>query len=103
LNIVNNANCKPAVPQNSGDTLISNYPNPFISKTTISFKTNGGHTLIQIINNLGQVIKTLVDQDYQAAGMYTTSFDAYGLSDGVYYARLQNGSVQQVRTMLKVR
>jgi len=102
LNIVNNANCKPAVPQNSGDKLVSNYPNPFVSKTTISFKTNGGHTLIQIINNLGQAIRTLIDQDYSAAGTYTTSFDAYGLADGVYYARLQNGPVQQVRTMLKV-
>lgn len=103
LNFVRNANCKTAVPQTSGMTLISNYPNPFVSNTTISFQTNGGHTLIQIINNLGQAIKNLIDQDYSTAGTYTVPFYANGLADGVYYARLQNGAVQQVRTMLKVR
>jgi uncharacterized protein (DUF1501 family) len=103
LNIIKNSGCTTNTPQMAGDNLISNYPNPFVTKTTITFKTKGGHTLIQIINNLGQVIRTLVDQDYPSEGTYNTSFDSYGLATGVYYARLQNGPVQQVRTMLKVR
>lgn len=102
MNIVSNAGCKNIIPQTSGITLISNYPNPFVFKTTISFTTNGGHTLIQIINNLGQVIQTLVDSDYPTAGTYTATFNSESLNDGVYYARLQNGPVQQVRLMLRV-
>jgi uncharacterized protein (DUF1501 family) len=103
LNIINTSGCKPSTPTNAGDTLISNYPNPFVSSTTISFTTKGGHTLIQVINSLGQLIKTLIDQDYTTPGTYTTNFDSGALASGVYYARLQNGPVQQVKAMLKVR
>jgi hypothetical protein len=51
---------------------------------------------------LGRVITNLTDRDY-AAGTYTVVFDAGSLPSGVYYARLQNMSVQQVHTMLKVK
>jgi hypothetical protein len=103
LNIVSDKSCKPSLPSNSGDTLITNYPNPFTETTRIQFITKGGHTLVQIINGLGQVIKTLIDAEYPAAGTYNIPFNSYGLAGGVYYARLQNGPVQQVRAMLKVR
>ena len=103
LNIVNNAACSPAPPVAAGDNIISNYPNPFTGTTTIQYTTRGGHTLIQIINGLGQVIRTLVDADFPAAGTFHADFDSFGLATGVYYARLQNGPVQQVRTMLKVK
>jgi uncharacterized protein (DUF1501 family) len=101
VNLVNDAGCKGSVVA-STDKLITNYPNPFTASTTIQFKSNGGHTLVQVINSLGQVIRTLVEQVYTVAGTYSIGFDSYGLSTGVYYARLQNGSVQQVAPMLKV-
>lgn len=107
LNIVNDAACRgTAVPepnQTAGDELITNYPNPFTESTTIKYKTRGGHTLIQIIDMLGRVIRTLVDTDVRTPGTFTTNFDSIGLPTGVYYARLQNGPTQQVRPMLKVR
>lgn len=103
LDIVNNPACKPSNPLPAGRALVTNYPNPFVGTTRIEFVTNGGHTLVQIINGLGQVIKTLVDAEYASAGTYNTLFDSGGLSTGVYYARLQNGPNQQVRAMLKVR
>jgi uncharacterized protein (DUF1501 family) len=81
--------------------LISNYPNPFDFATTIEFETKGGHTMIQIFDVEGQVIAVPVEGDY-AAGKYKTYFNGGYLPAGVYYARLQNGAIQQVRTMLKV-
>jgi len=36
-------------------------------------------------------------------GTYNVTFDSGGLTTGAYYARLQNGSTQQVRPMLKTR
>ena len=51
---------------------------------------------------LGRVIKTPVDKEF-TPGTFTTDFDGRGLPNGVYYARLQNGPIQQVRAMLKVR
>ncbi|HMO31717.1 MAG TPA: DUF1501 domain-containing protein [Lacibacter sp.] len=88
--------------RSSGQVLVKNHPNPFTETTTISFTTRGGHTLVQIMDAQGRLIRTPVDRDY-AAGTYQTGFDAYGLPAGVYYMRLQNGSFQQVKAMLKVR
>ena len=102
LPLVNAGACLTINPNQSGNSLISNYPNPFTQKTTIKFQTAGGHTLIQVIDATGRVLVNLVDRDY-SAGSYTVRFDSGALPSGVYYARLQNLATQQVRTMLKVR
>jgi hypothetical protein len=88
--------------RNAGISLISNYPNPFTTTTTIRFTTKGGHTLVQVMDALGRVLTTPVDAVY-SAGTYTVSFDSHTLPTGVYYMRLQNGSTQQVKPMLKAR
>jgi len=85
-----------------GDNLIINYPNPFVSSTTINFKSAGGHVLIQVFDTIGRKVATLADQPY-AEGTYSIPFNGSALASGVYYARLQNGPLQQVRPMLKVR
>lgn len=103
LPLVNAAGCAIHPPNSSGDTLISNYPNPFTTSTTIWFKTNGGHTLVQIMNGMGRVVRVLVDRDYSTAGTYSAIFETANLVSGVYYARLQNLGVQQVRAMVKVK
>ncbi len=103
LGVVNSASCKTSVPNTGGFDLITNDPNPFVSSTTIRFKTNGGHTLIQIMDTLGRVLATPVDKDYSQPGSYSITFNSGALAAGVYYARLQNGTIQQVRTMLKGR
>ncbi len=90
-------------PDPAFDAIITNSPNPFTESTTIRFRTEGGHTLIQIIDTLGRVIKNLLEKDYLTAGVNTVTFDSGGLPTGIYYARLQNGVLQKVRPMLKVR
>lgn len=101
-----NASCKTTgleeIIRGSGEELITNYPNPFTQSTSVSFRTRGGHTLIQVLDQLGRVVKVLTDKEY-VAGVYTVSFDSHGMPPGVYYARFQNGALQQVRSMLKVR
>jgi hypothetical protein len=101
--LVNSASCKISVPNTTGTNLITNSPNPFTDSTTIKFTTAGGHTLIQIIDTLGRVLSTPVDKDYSVPGTYTIPFNGVALPYGIYYARLQNGAVQQVRTMMKAR
>jgi uncharacterized protein (DUF1501 family) len=101
LPLVNAGGCRKAI-NLSGEQLISNYPNPFVTSTIITFTTSGGHTLIQVMDTLGRVVTTLIDKEY-TAGTYTVVFDGSALPAGVYYARLQNLAKQQVRTMLKVR
>ena len=87
-------------PNNLGDKLIRNDPNPFVISTTITFKTEGGYTLIQIFDVSGKLIAIPVSATY-VKGEYTVVFNGSALASGVYYARLQNGSTQQVRTMIK--
>jgi uncharacterized protein (DUF1501 family) len=101
--LVKTSACNVSIPNSSGGSLIDNYPNPFTQSTTLRFTTGGGHTLIQIMNTLGQVIATPLDRVFSAAGTYTISWNSSQLATGVYYARFQNGPVQQVRTMMKVR
>ncbi len=86
---------------NLGNSLISNYPNPFNANTNITFVTNGGSTLIQIFDTTGRLVMVPVDQNF-TQGTYTISVNTGGLASGVYYARFQNQSLSQVRTMLKV-
>ena len=97
--------CNSAVPNNSGNSLITNYPNPFSNSTTIQFTTDGGHTLIQIMDNTGRLIVNLLEKDYpvDSTTKQSITFDASHLPSGLYYARLQNGVTQQIRPMMKVR
>ena len=104
LPLIKSGVCTTAVPNTSGSSVINNYPNPFTSKTTITFSTQGGHTLIQIIDNTGRLLLDLLEKDYPAAlTAQTITFDASHLPNGIYYARLQNGATQQVRPMLKIK
>jgi uncharacterized protein (DUF1501 family) len=103
LPLVNAGACVTVNPNLSGNSLISNYPNPFTHKTAITFQTAGGHTVVQVIDASGKLLANLVDKDYPAAGTFNVTFDSGALPTGVYYARLQNMSMQQVRTMLKAR
>jgi hypothetical protein len=85
------------------DRDIYNSPNPFTTSTLITFKTKGGHTLIQIFDTLGRLIATPLEKDYSVPMTDSVKFESGGLPAGIYYARLQNGVNQKVRPMMKVR
>jgi hypothetical protein len=87
--------------QKAGENLVWNDPNPFTSSTYITFKSKGGHCLVQVFNTEGKVIKTLTDGDY-AAGTYKLWYENEGHPAGIYYLRLQNEALQQVKNMIVV-
>ncbi|MEC5142142.1 DUF1501 domain-containing protein [Chitinophaga sp. 212800010-3] len=84
-----------------GKKLITNAPNPFTGYTTITYITGSGNTMIQIFDTTGRLISVPVNKTH-TPGTYSFTFDAHLLAPGIYYARFQNGPVQQVRPMLKV-
>ncbi|HQV75899.1 MAG: DUF1501 domain-containing protein [Flavobacteriales bacterium] len=90
------------VNQSAGDRILEVYPNPFVERTTLKYTSNGGRMLVQVFNEQGQLLTTLLNS-VVAAGTYTMDCDLGDLAPGVYYARLQNEGHQQVRNMLKVR
>lgn len=80
--------------------LIENYPNPFTDFTNIRFTTRGGHTMIQIFDNMGRLVVKPIDDTF-LAGQFDVPINTSNWASGLYYARLQNGMTQEVRKMVK--
>jgi hypothetical protein len=92
---------EPAPQQPSGIALLANYPNPFNPVTQIRFELPGaGQVRLEVYDVLGRRAATLVNERVQA-GEHLVSWNAAGLSSGVYIARLQAGDeVRTLRMML---
>ncbi len=105
LNLFKNYSCAEthALNESAGTSLFSNYPNPFTSSTRITFNTQGGHTLIQIMDAMGRLVAVPLEKQYDEAGSYNVEFDGSKLQNGTYYIRFQNKELQQVRPILKLR
>jgi uncharacterized protein (DUF1501 family) len=84
----------------SGDLVFKIWPNPYTANATIQFSTNGGVTVVQQMNALGQVIRVHTNKEY-AAGTYNIDLYNDGLPPGAYFFRLQNGALQKVITVMK--
>jgi hypothetical protein len=70
-------------------TLDQNYPNPFNPTTTIRFSLPiSGRVSLRVYNILGQQVAELMEQQLPA-GTHSVSFNATGLSSGVYLYRLE--------------
>jgi len=80
--------------------LFQNYPNPFNPKTRIGYSLDRKAFIsLQVFDLLGREIATLVD-DERAPGRYEIEFDGTRLSSGVYFYRLQSGSVRHTRSLI---
>ncbi len=90
-----------------GFHLEQNYPNPFNPETVISYmipnSVSSEQVQLDIFNVLGQKVRTLL-QLRQSAGVHSVRWngkndDGRFLSAGVYFYKLQAGSLTQVRKM----
>ncbi|TVQ11287.1 MAG: T9SS C-terminal target domain-containing protein [Balneolaceae bacterium] len=80
--------------------LYPNYPNPFNPRTTVRFYLDeGGEVLLSVYDLLGRRVSTLADGP-RAQGSHTVSYNAAGLSSGVYLLVLDAGGKRQTRKML---
>ncbi len=74
-----------------GISILNNYPNPFNSSTVISYEISlPGFVNLSIYNIVGQKVACLVNQNREA-GVYSVSWNADGLSTGIYLARIDTG------------
>jgi hypothetical protein len=80
--------------------LEQNYPNPFNSITTINYKvTEPGFVSIKVFNAIGTEVATLVNEQ-KAAGEYRVELNAAGLSNGIYFCRMQAGLITETRKLI---
>ena len=81
--------------------LFQNYPNPFNPETTIKYQLpDASEVHLVVFDLLGREVSRLVNE-VQNAGIHTRTFDARGLSSGIYWYRLTiNGRAVQSRKMI---
>ena len=83
--------------------LYPNYPNPFNPSTQISFSlAEYGATTLRIYDLLGREVATLINGQL-ASGNHTVNFIGSGLSSGIYFVRLVQGSNTQTHTITLVK
>ncbi len=77
-----------------------NYPNPFNPSTNIAFQVpSASHVTIRVYDMIGREVATLANADYPA-GYYNVTFDANGLSSGVYLFRVTAGGYVRLKKMV---
>lgn len=84
-------------------SLNQNYPNPFNPSTVISFDVNkAGIVFIQLYDNLGKEVQTLVNKFYNR-GSHQINFNAENLTAGTYYYKLTADDYSETRKMVLVK
>jgi hypothetical protein len=83
--------------------LKQNYPNPFNPSTNIEYSiTNFRFVVLKVYDILGREVAILVNEEKQP-GVYEISFDASGLSSGIYYYLLESGGSAETKKMVLLR
>jgi hypothetical protein len=83
--------------------LLQNYPNPFNPSTQIRYALPAASQVrLEVYNSVGQKVMVLVDGQ-QSAGYHQVSFNATGLSSGVYLYKLSTLGFSQTKKMLLIK
>lgn len=83
--------------------LSQNYPNPFNPTTNIQFTLNrAADVTLEVYNITGQKIVTLI-RGTLSAGSHQHTFDASGLSSGIYMYRLRTPDQTMTRQMILIK
>lgn len=83
--------------------LAQNYPNPFNPSTVISYRLPvSGDVTLKVYDLLGREVAELVNEE-KPAGTYEVTFDASGLSSGVYYYKITAGDYSETKKMVLLR
>ena len=89
--------------------LQQNRPNPFNPSTQISYSLpQPSHVKLAVYNTAGQLVRTLVREQKQAAGVYTVQWDGANdagltMASSVYFYRLEAGDFVRTKKMMLVR
>jgi hypothetical protein len=84
-------------------SLGQNYPNPFNPSTTISFNLPSRSSVtLKIYDMLGKEIASLVNEELPP-GAYSRTWNASGISSGVYFYHLKAGAFTETKRLILLR
>ncbi|HSR18152.1 MAG TPA: T9SS type A sorting domain-containing protein, partial [Ignavibacteriaceae bacterium] len=82
---------------------LANYPNPFNPVTKIDYTIpKSGNVKLEVFDNLGSLIKVLVDKT-QNAGKYQVLFGGDNIPSGIYLYRLTTERSSITKKMVLIR
>ncbi len=85
--------------------LYQNYPNPFNPTTKIKFEipvqawNNNAFVTLKVYDVLGREVETLVDEE-KTGGKYQVEFNAFNLTSGVYFYKLNTENLTETKKMV---
>lgn len=92
----------------TGFALEQNYTNPFNPSTTIRYAipllggARGGLATLKVFDILGREVATLVNEE-KSPGTYEVTWNAVGMTSGVYFYQLRTDSFIETRKMVLLR
>ena len=80
--------------------LYQNFPNPFNTMTNVKFQmSKSGVVEIKVFDLLGREVKTLINE-YKQPGTYQVSFNAEGLTSGIYFYKMTMGDFSETKKLV---
>ncbi|MBN1398734.1 MAG: CotH kinase family protein [Bacteroidetes bacterium] len=80
--------------------LSQNYPNPFNPSTTIIYDIPAsGHVTLKVFDLLGREVAVLVNEN-KSAGSYHATWNASGMTSGIYFYRLTAGKFSETKKLV---
>jgi len=84
--------------------LEQNYPNPFNPKTKIKFTLpQNTFVSVKVYNVTGELVATLVNNEYKNAGHYDVAFDGSSFASGVYFYTIEAGNFRNSKKMVLIK
>ena len=87
----------------NGYSLRQNYPNPFSSKTTISFQiAENEKVMLSVLNMDGKVVRIITNETLQR-GEHLFDFYTEGLESGTYFYQIKTARFAETKSLLIVK
>lgn len=84
--------------------LKQNYPNPFNPSTNITFTLNtSGEVTLEVYNAIGRKVESIITGTRLSAGEHNYTFNAEGLSSGLYYYVIRMGNQTTSKQMMLIK
>lgn len=94
---------QPHPERSEGPALLGNYPNPFNPSTVVGFRLSvSGEASVKVFDLLGREVALLANGTY-SSGTHSVTFDASGLSSGMYLVVLESAGMRDVRKVSLVK